>query len=78
MILDPISRHPVGLRTLSNPDFRGTIKELAQLDGGFVVSATGEFQAACRYFEVPANDVAVPMGLGIRSLTSLCENGARS
>ena len=70
MILDPISRHPVGLRTLSNPDFRGTIKELAQLDGGFVVSATGEFEAACRYFEAPANDVAVPMGLGTRHLAA--------
>ncbi len=70
MILDPISGHPIELRTLSNPDFRGTIKELAQLDGGFVVCATGEFQAACRYFEAPANDVAVPMGLGTRHLAA--------
>ena len=70
MILDPISGHPIELRTLSNPDFRGTIKELAQLDGGFVVSATGAFQAACRYFEAQAHEIAVPMGLGTRHLAA--------
>jgi DNA integrity scanning protein DisA with diadenylate cyclase activity len=70
MILDPISGHPFELRTLSNPNFRGTIKELAQLDGGFVVSAAGVFHAACRYFEAPANDIAVPMGLGTRHLAA--------
>ena len=70
MILDPISGHSAGLRCLSNPDFRGTVKALAQLDGGFVVSSSGLFQAACRYFEAPATDVAVPMGLGTRHLAA--------
>ena len=50
-ILDPICAHPAEARALSNPDFRGTIKELAQLDGGFVVAENGTFEAACRYFE---------------------------
>src|SRR5581483_12177731 len=47
LILDPLSGHPESLRHISNPNLRGTIKELAQLDGGFVVSHTGTVISAC-------------------------------
>ena len=70
MILDPIAGHPREVRVLHHPGFRGTVKELAQLDGGFVVSASGVFDAACRYFEAPSSDVAIPMGLGSRHLAA--------
>jgi DNA integrity scanning protein DisA with diadenylate cyclase activity len=66
MVLDPIQGHPREVRKLDNLDFRGTVKALAQLDGGFIISNDGTFEAACRYFGAPANDIFVPMGLGTR------------
>lgn len=41
LILDPLLGHPESARHVTNPNLRGTIKELAQLDGGFVVSQGG-------------------------------------
>jgi hypothetical protein len=41
LILDPLSGHPKSSLHLTNLNLRGTIKELAQLDGGFVVSREG-------------------------------------
>jgi len=41
LILDPLLGHPESSRHVSNLNLRGTIKELAQLDGGFVVSREG-------------------------------------
>jgi len=70
LILDPLHGHPASLRRLTDPDLRGTIKELAQLDGGFVVSGDGTFVAACRYFDAPAADVDMHLGLGSRHLAA--------
>ena len=49
LILDPLLGHPESTRHVTNLNLRGTIKELAQLDGGFVVSHDGIFLSACRY-----------------------------
>jgi diadenylate cyclase len=47
---------------------RGTVKELAQLDGAFVVSNDGFVVSACRYLDAAASDVTLPLGLGSRHL----------
>ncbi len=70
LILDPLHGHPASLRHITDPDLRGTIKELAQLDGGFVVSEAGIFIAACRYLDAPGSDVDIHMGLGTRHLAA--------
>ncbi|MEO8131177.1 MAG: diadenylate cyclase [Bryobacteraceae bacterium] len=71
LILDPLHGHPESARLITNPDLRGTIKELAQLDGGFVVSDKGVFVAACRYLDAAgANDIDVYLGLGTRHLAA--------
>jgi diadenylate cyclase len=70
LILDPLSGHPDSVRHLSNPSLRGTIKELAQLDGGFVVSRDGVVLSACRYLDAVAAPVDVPLGLGSRHLAA--------
>ena len=70
LILDPLHGHPAPLRHITNPDLRGTIKELAQLDGGFVVSGDGYFVAACRYLDAPGPDVDMHLGLGTRHLAA--------
>jgi len=71
LILDPLACHPESARQLSDSNLRGTIKELAQLDGAFVVSSSGMFVAACRYLN-PANasDLQLRLGLGSRHLAA--------
>ncbi len=70
LILDPLSGHPEPLRHVSNPNLRGTIKELAQLDGAFVISRDGVVLSACRYLDALASNVEVPLGLGSRHLAA--------
>src|SRR5579864_5695209 len=70
LILDPLFGHPESVRHVSNRSLRGTIKELAQLDGGFVVSRDGVFLSACRYLDAVAAPVDVPLGLGSRHLAA--------
>jgi DNA integrity scanning protein DisA with diadenylate cyclase activity len=70
LILNPLEGHPESVRHIDDPNLRGTVKELAQLDGGFVVSAAGVVVAACRYLDAAASPVEVPMGLGSRHLAA--------
>jgi diadenylate cyclase len=70
LILDPLSGHPESSRKIDNPNLRGTIKELAQLDGAFVVSRDGIVLSACRYLDALASEVDLPMGLGSRHLAA--------
>lgn len=70
LILDPLAGHPAESKHITDPNLRGTIKELAQLDGAFVVDANGIFISACRYLEASGTTttVDVPLGLGSRHL----------
>lgn len=70
LILNPLEGHPEDLRHLSDPNLRGTIKELAQLDGAFVVSSSGVFIAACRYLDAAASPIELPLGLGSRHIAA--------
>jgi len=70
LILNPLEGHPEGARQITDPNLRGTIKELAQLDGAFVVSSTGVFIAACRYLDAAASPIDLPLGLGSRHIAA--------
>ncbi len=71
LILDPLAGHPVEARRMTDPNLRGTIKELAQLDGAFVVSSEGVFISACRYLNsAPPPDLELPLGVGSRHLAA--------
>ena len=70
LILDPLLGHPESARQITNLNLRGTIKELAQLDGGFVVSHAGIVLSACRYLDAIAAEVEVPLGLGGRYIAA--------
>src|SRR5690349_5985875 len=48
LILNPFTGHPAHQRHITSPELWGTVKELAQLDGAFVVSEEGHFVAAAR------------------------------
>jgi diadenylate cyclase len=70
LILDPLAGHPQSARHVSDPNLRGTIKELAQLDGAFVVSHDGFVLSACRYLDAIASNVELPLGLGSRHIAA--------
>jgi diadenylate cyclase len=66
LILDPLAGHPEEAKHIKEANLRGTIKELAQLDGAFVVTDDGAVVSACRYLNAMAYDVPLPLGLGSR------------
>jgi diadenylate cyclase len=67
LLLDPLHGHAPELLHTDRADFRETVKELAQLDGAFLVDDDGTFVSAGRYIDV---DVRAPAnflpGLGTR------------
>src|SRR5437868_1176316 len=66
LILDPLAMHPREVRSIFDANLRGTIKELAQLDGAFVIAGDGFFEAACRHLSVTTVGQNIPLGLGSR------------
>ena len=68
MILDPLQGHPEEDRRIEDPNVRETIKELAQLDGAFVVSNAGVVLSAARYIDAASGSLDVPLGLGSRHM----------
>ena len=70
LILDPLQGHPDELKRIEDPDARETIKELAQLDGAFVVSDDGVVVSACRYIDAFSEGINLPLGLGSRHMAA--------
>ena len=70
LILDPLAGHTPAATHITDQNLRGTVKELAQLDGAFVVSQDGVVVAACRYLDASVEDVDLPLGLGSRHLAA--------
>jgi DNA integrity scanning protein DisA with diadenylate cyclase activity len=66
LILDPLHGHPDESKQIENPDMRETIKELAQLDGAFLVSNEGVVLSAARYIDAASDNLDLPLGLGSR------------
>jgi diadenylate cyclase len=67
LLLDPLYGHARDLLHVSRPEFRETVKELAQLDGAFLVEDGGTFAAACRYIDVDLESPSSFLpGLGTR------------
>jgi predicted DsbA family dithiol-disulfide isomerase len=70
MILDPLYGHPHESKRIDDPDMRETLKELAQLDGAFVVSDEGMVLSATRYIDAVSNHLELPLGLGSRHVAA--------
>lgn len=77
LLLDPLYGHPAELLHVARPDLRETVKELAQLDGAFLVADDGTFVSAGRFVEV---DLGAPgnflPGLGTRHAAAASISGA--
>jgi diadenylate cyclase len=70
LILDPLHGHPDESKRIDDPDVRETLKELAQLDGAFVVSNEGVVLSAARYIDAISDRLNVPLGLGSRHVAA--------
>ena len=70
LILDPLWYHPEKLKSIDNSDMWETIKELAQLDGAFIVTDEGIIISACRYIYPSSLDIELPLGLGSRHIAA--------
>jgi len=70
MILDPLYGHPHESKRIEDPNLRETLKELAQLDGAFVVSDEGVVLSAARYIDAVSNHLELPLGLGSRHVAA--------
>jgi DNA integrity scanning protein DisA with diadenylate cyclase activity len=70
LILDPLGPHPRRKKAITDPGLRETVKELAQLDGAFIVSSDGVVLSACRYISAGSEDIDLPLGLGSRHIAA--------
>ena len=70
MILDPLAGHPGEAKHLTDANARETLKELAQLDGAFVISDDGVAVSAARYLDAPTAGMEMPLGLGSRHMAA--------
>lgn len=70
LILDPLYGHPEEKKQICDPDMRETVKELAQLDGAFVVGGNGVVISAARYINASSRHIELPLGLGSRHVAA--------
>jgi DNA integrity scanning protein DisA with diadenylate cyclase activity len=70
LILDPLFGHPDSAKHIDDANMRETIKELALLDGAFVVSDDGVCISATRYINASVEDIELPLGLGSRHVAA--------
>jgi DNA integrity scanning protein DisA with diadenylate cyclase activity len=63
---DPFKGYRRKERNVRDLRVREAIKEIAQLDGAFVVARDGTVEAACRLIDAPMSGLTLPKGLGTR------------
>ena len=63
---DPFKGYRRKERNLRDLRVREAIKEIAQMDGAFVVARDGTVEAACRIIDAPNTGLVLPKGLGTR------------
>jgi diadenylate cyclase len=68
LILDPLANYPKEVKDIRGANVQGTMKELAKLDGAFVISNDGCVLSAARHIE--SRNVDLPMGFGSRHMAA--------
>ena len=66
IVFDPVKGYQRKDRNLRDGRVREGIKEIAQLDGAFVVAPDGTVEAACQLIDVQAANITLSKGLGTR------------
>ena len=70
LILNPFEGHDEESRSICDRDTHESIKEVAQMDGAFIISDKGVIIAAGRYISIDTSEVDVPRGLGTRHVST--------
>jgi DNA integrity scanning protein DisA with diadenylate cyclase activity len=70
LILDPLLGHSQASKGIQDTNMRETAKELAQLDGAFIISWGGVVISAARYINSDAKGINLPLGLGSRHVAA--------
>lgn len=70
LILDPLLGHADEQKHLDDPNMQETVKELAQLDGAFLVSDDGIVVSATRHINASSEGIDLPLGLGSRHMAA--------
>lgn len=76
LILNPCAGHPPYERNIHNPNFIETLRELAALDGAFVISNSGAVESAGTYLDAPIQQGTLRRGLGARHAAALAITAA--
>jgi hypothetical protein len=71
LILNPLKGHAQAARSIHNPDFLETLRELAAMDGAFVVNRRGVVDSAGTYLNAPVGRGRLSPGLGARHAAAL-------
>jgi diadenylate cyclase len=71
LILNPLKGHAQAARSIHNPDFLETLRELSAMDGAFVVSRRGIVNSAGTYLNAPVGLGKLRPGLGARHAAAL-------
>jgi diadenylate cyclase len=65
-VFDPFKGYKQTERNIRNPRVREGIKELAQIDGAFIIASDGVVHSAGRILDAPAEGLTLSSGLGAR------------
>lgn len=71
LILNPLKGHSQAARSIHNPDFLETLRELAAMDGAFVVNRRGVVDSAGTYLNASVGQGRLHPGLGARHAAAL-------
>jgi diadenylate cyclase len=63
---DPFKGYGSKEKQIRDPRVRESIKEIAQLDGAFIIAADGTVLSAGRHLDAPAGGITLSKGLGAR------------
>ncbi|HWQ67267.1 MAG TPA: diadenylate cyclase [Methanospirillum sp.] len=69
LILNPLAGHLESERMITSHDMRENVKELALVDGAFVVRENGIVEAAGRYISIDTSGVRLSKGFGTRHVS---------
>ena len=70
LILDPLENYPKEEKDIRDTTVQGSLRELAKMDGAFIISGDGYALSAARYVETIARHVDLPLGLGSRHMAA--------
>jgi hypothetical protein len=71
LMLNPLQGHAPAARSIHNPEFLETMRELAAIDGAFVVNRRGVVDSAGTYLDAPVGRGRLRPGLGARHAAAL-------